>query len=209
MTGKRLLLIVRVAAVALTITAIVAQSVVGIQAGVFDPTRFFAYFTIQSNLIGIAALVAALLAKGRRSKGVELLRGAAAAYLTVTFVVVIVLLSNIDVGLQLQWVDFVLHKLFPVVVVADWLLDPPHHRLATRDALIWLVYPTVWTVLTVIRGAVDGWYPYPFLNPANGGYGQVVVTVAAVTVGFFVIAALYVWLGNRRAGPGPELQPAT
>ena len=56
---------------------------------------------------------------------VELLRGAAVVYLIVMFVVVIAFLSGEDVQLDLQWVDFVLHKLFPVVVLLDWLIDPP------------------------------------------------------------------------------------
>ena len=60
-----------------------------------------------------------------------------------TFVVVIVLLSGVDVQLQLVWVDVVLHKLFPVVVVLDWIIDPPIRRLSARDALLWLGYPLV------------------------------------------------------------------
>ncbi len=70
-----------------------------------------------------------------------------------------------------------------MVVVLDWLIDPPQHRLAYRDAVIWLAYPLAWTGVTVVRGAADGWYPYPFLNPANGGYGQVALTAVAVTAG--------------------------
>jgi hypothetical protein len=210
MRRHQVLTLVRGGSVALVIAAIVAQAVVGIQANAFDPTRFFGYFTIQSNLIGVAALLLTMgVRRGRRSRRLELLRGAAAVYLTVTFVVVIVLLSNIDVGLQLPWVDFVLHKLFPVVVVADWVLDPPHHRLALRDGLVWLVYPIVWTAVTMVRGALDGWYPYPFLDPANGGYGTVVVVMLGITVAFFALAAVYIWLGNRLGGPRAELQPAT
>lgn len=51
-----------------------------------------------------------------------------------------------------------------------------------------MIYPLAWTVLTLIRGALDGWYPYPFLDPANGGYGAVVTTTVGIVVGFFVIA---------------------
>ena len=50
----------------------------------------------------------------------------------------------------------------------------------------------------MVRGAIDGWYPYPFLDPANGGYGQVLITAVAVTIGFIAIAATIIWLGNRR-----------
>ena len=89
-----------------------------------------------------------------------------------TFFVVIFLLSGIDVQLQLVWVDVVLHKIFPIIVVADWILDPPTTRLSVRDGLLWLAFPLAWTGVTLVRGALDGWYPYPFLDPANGGYGR-------------------------------------
>jgi hypothetical protein len=201
MSRGRILTIVRAAAAALVVIAIAYQVKVIADAGVFQPTRFFAYFTIQSNLIGVAAF-AWVLANGDRprSRALELFRGAAAAYLAVTFVVFLLLLSEADVGLGASWVDFVLHKLFPIVVVADWFVDPPQVPLTVRDALIWLVYPIAWIAFTVVRGALDGWYPYPFLDPVNGGYASVAITVVAITVGFLAFAALLVWLSNARGG---------
>jgi hypothetical protein len=192
--------VVRAASIALVLLAIVVALQSTRDAGTFNPTRFFAYFTIQSNLIGVVAMAWVIAMGDRpRSHGLELLRGAAAVYLTVTFFVVIVLLSDVDVSLELSWVDFVLHKLFPIVVVADWLIDPPDLRLSVRDGLIWLVYPIVWAILTVGRGAVDGWYPYPFLDPTNGGYGQVAITIVLIAIGFVILAQLFVWLGNLRS----------
>nr|ADC35994.1 hypothetical protein [uncultured bacterium 148] len=190
---------VRAASVVVVLVAIVAQAVVLLQNDRFDATRFFAFFTIQSNLVGVAAFLWLLRIEARpRSRALELLRGAAALYLTVTFFVVILLLSNVDVQLGLVWVDVVLHKIFPIVVVLDWIVDPPTTRLSGRDALIWLAYPLIWTGLTVLRGAVDGWYPYPFLDPANGGYGQVAVTAVAITIGFVLLALVLVAIGNAR-----------
>jgi len=193
--------VVRAASIVLVLAAIVVALQSTRDAGTFNPTRFFAYFTIQSNLIGVAAF-AWLLGRGDRprSRALELLRGAAAVYLTVTFFVVILLLSDVDVSLELVWVDVVLHKIFPIIVVADWLLDPPGVRLTPRDIPYWLVYPVVWAILTVIRGAIDGWYPYPFLDPANGGYGQVALTIVAITVGFVVVSVVIMALGNAGAG---------
>jgi hypothetical protein len=198
------LLAVRVGSIGLTLAAIGAAVIETVSAGTFDATRFFAYFTIQSNLIGVIALaVAAGLGGRRRSRGIERFRGAAAVYLTVTFFVTLLLLSDVDVQLNLVWIDFVLHKLFPVVVVLDWLVDPPHVRLSIRDGLIWLAYPIAWAVLTVIRGAIDGWYPYPFLDPANGGYGAVALVIAAIALGFIALALLFIAAGNlssKRSG---------
>ena len=201
---------IRLGSVVLVLAAIVAQAVELADHGRFDATRFFAFFTIQSNLIGVAALVWVVIARTKpRSRALELFRGAAAAYLTVTFLVVIFLLSGVDVQLQLAWVDFVLHKLFPVIVVLDWIVDPPQVRLTLRAALTWLAYPLVWIALTLARGAADGWYPYPFLDPANGGYGQVVVTIAAITVGFLLLTVGAVEVANRLASRAGQIQPAT
>ena len=60
-------------------------------AGSLDVVNFFSYLTIQSNLVGVAALVATALAGRRRGRAVDWLRGAASVDLTVTFVVVILL----------------------------------------------------------------------------------------------------------------------
>jgi len=198
MAPRRILTFVRVASVVSVVAAIATQAIVLANAGAFDPTRYFAFFTILSNLIGVAAFVL-LIARGDRprSRGLELLRGAAVVYLTVTFFVVIFLLSGVDVQLKLVWVDVVLHKVFPLVVVADWILDPPTIRLSLRDGALWLAFPLAWTAVTLVRGAADGWYPYPFLDPANGGYGQVAGTVVAITLGFLVISAITVAVGNR------------
>ena len=207
MGRSRILTIVRTASVVAVVVAMAVQAVVLANNGAFDATRFFAYFTIQSNLVGVAAFIVVVANRDRpRSRALESFRGAATSYLTVVFFVVIALLSNVDVGLQLVWVDFVLHKLFPVIVVLDWIIDPPTVRLTARDALAWLAYPLIWTGLTLLRGAADGWYPYPFLNPANGGYATIAATVVAITVGFLAIAAFWIWVGNVRGSP--QAQPA-
>ena len=187
----------------LTLIAIAAQLKVAADAGVLNLVNFFSYFTIQSNLIGAALLLyLAVRGAGPRSVRADWWRGAAAVYLTVTFAVVILLLSKVDVGLQLPWVDFVLHKLIPVVVVADFVLEPSASRLSMRDGLPWLAYPIVWLAYTMVRGPIAGWYPYPFLDPANGGYGTVAVTGVAILVSGAILCALYVAIGNARAGNG-------
>jgi hypothetical protein len=195
-------------AIVLASSAAAANAVEG--GGQFDPTRFYAYFTIQSNLIGMVALLWAFRRRNAPpSRALDLFRGAAAAYLTVTFFVVILFLQDVDVQLQVPWIDAVLHRIFPVIVVLDWLIDPPDTRLRYRDALLWLIYPLVWLGFTLVRGAADGWYPYPFLDPANGGYGVVAAYVVGITLGFLALSAVYIWLGNwrsERSRPQDDLQ---
>jgi len=201
------LMVLRLAGVAVILAAILAQMKVLADAGRLDAVNFLSFFTIQSNLIGAAALAATAMYRDRRPRWVDWLRGAATVYLTITFVVVILLLQGIDVGLQLAWVDFALHKLSPIVIALDFVLDPPRTRTSTRGALLWLVYPLIWLGYTLVRGAAVGWYPYPFLDPAHaGGYGSVAVTSVIILIAGAVLSLGVAWLGNRRgrAGASPQ-----
>lgn len=197
--------------------ALLTLSAIGVQIwtlatdGRFFPGRFFAFFTILSNLFG-ALLLLALAVRWRtsRSRQTDVLRGAAVVYLVVTFFVVIALLSGADLQLAIPWVDVVLHKVLPVVVVLDWIIDPPTTRLAPRALVSWLAFPAVWLVATLVRGALDGWYPYPFLDPARGGYAAVATYCVAILVGLLAIGAVTLVVGNalaarrdRRATGGP------
>ncbi len=187
----------RAAFALLVVVAILVQIDTNIGKGGFNPTRFFAFFTILSNIFG-ATLMLVLAARRRRAESMTLdvLRGASVVYLTVTFFVVIILLSGADLQVAVPWVDAVLHKIFPVFVVIDWLIDPPRPPLRVRRALLWLVPPAIWITLTLARGAADGWYPYPFLDPADNGYGAVALTSAAILIGFIVVCGIALAAGN-------------
>jgi hypothetical protein len=208
MDRRQVLGLVRGGSALIVFVAIVVQLASSVGGGTFNPTRYFAFFTILSNLFG-ATLFVVLAARWRSAHDppLDLLRGASVLYLTVTFFVVIALLSSADLQVAIPWVDFVVHKFFPVVVVLDWIVDPPAVRLTYRNGLTWLAFPLVWLVATLIRGAIENWYPYPFLDPAHGGYGSVAVVSTAILVGFLVLAGLIVVAGNALAARSPRRQP--
>src|SRR6478752_5121007 len=119
--------VARLGFAALAIVAILAQLGDLASRGTLNAVNFFSYFTIQSNLIAIAALVlpavAVLAARGAEARRFDMLRGGAVVYMTVTGVVYGLLLSGTDVDTALSWVNVVVHKLMPIVIVVDWLLD--------------------------------------------------------------------------------------
>lgn len=201
---NRLLALVRLGFAFLTIAAIATQASSLIGDGVFNPTRFFLFFTILSNLLATAVF----LEGGRRQlRGAapvpDLWRGAAVVYMTVTFIVFAVLLRGLQEELQtnIVWVDTVLHRVMPVAVMADWLIEPPHGRLELRRVLWpWIVPPVAWTSLTLVRGALDGWYPYPFLDPANGGYGSVALYVTGILGLLLAVVWVTAWAGTALRG---------
>lgn len=201
MTSRSALALYRLLFSLLALAAIVVQLADLAGKGILNPVNYFSYLTIQSNLIGVAVLlIGAATWRAARSSTMELARGGAVVYLTITFVVFALLLSGTDVDTAIPWVDTVLHKIFPLVVIVDWLIDPPVARLTLRQSLVWLVYPLVWVGYTLVRGAIAGWYPYPFLDPANGGYGSVAAYVVAILVFGLVLCAIVVTIGNAMSG---------
>jgi hypothetical protein len=164
--------------------------------------NFFSFFTIQSNIIGVTALFALVLVpRARRSPLFDGARSAAVLYMGITGVVFALLLSGLQEELQttIPWVDFVVHQLMPVVLVADWLVDPPRHRLPRWTVLAWLSYPLAWFGYTLVRGEAVDWYPYPFVDVSRIGYDGVLGRSVVLAIGFAAAGAALLWLGNRRA----------
>jgi hypothetical protein len=166
------------------------QNVPGAKAG-----NYFSYFTIESNIIAFVTLgIAGWYAwKGESPRWLELLRGAATVYMTITGITYSLLLSDIDVNTPIPWINVVLHYTVPTIIVIDWLVDLPGKRISIRTSVLWLVFPLLYLVYSLIRGPIVNWYPYPFLDPRSSGYGTVAVMsvlIAAAAFAFAIIAAL-------------------
>lgn len=183
----------------LTLAAIITQLTIHIQNG-FELVNFFSYFTNLSNILAaLVFIVGALLLIQRResSAAFDNIRGTAAVCMAVVGIVFSILLRNEDLGTLLPWVNFVLHYVMPVIVVLDWLYQPPATTLVVRQVGFWLIFPLAYLVYTLIRGSIVGFYPYPFLNPAKvGGYGGVALYCLGILVLFFILCWLLLFLAN-------------
>jgi hypothetical protein len=123
---------------ALTLFAILFQLNRSMDRLNFPASNFFSLFTIESNIFAAAVL-----------------------YMATTGVVCGLLLAGYQEELQTTppWVDTVVHRVMPLVMVIDWLLVPPANRLTMRRALVWLLYPLAYCAYSLIRGPIVGWYP--------------------------------------------------
>jgi hypothetical protein len=55
----------------------------------------------------------------------------------------------------------------------------------------------VWLVVILVRGATDGWVPYPFLNP-DLGYGVVALYCLGVAVFIVLMGVLVIGMSRLR-----------
>ncbi|WP_205474319.1 Pr6Pr family membrane protein [Nocardioides sp. SYSU D00038] len=160
--------------------------------------RFFAYFTVQSNLLVAWAAATLWLDPGRDGPRWRVLRLAGTAGITVTAVVHFVLLRPLlDLHGWDRVADTVLHLVVPTLAVLGWVLFGPRPRVDLRTLGGALLHPLVWVVWTMAFGAVDGWYPYPFLDPDQEGWTAVVVALLAITAFVVGVLAAYRWLDGR------------
>ena len=196
---------VRLTAVALGIVAIVATFADTATRATINPFNFFGFFTMQSNIIWLVviAVTGIVALRGKTQFSLLLLaRGCATTYMILVGVIYNALLAGQEGGVALEWANNVLHIILPIYAVLDWSLFADRPPLAWKRLLVSLIYPMVWVVVVLIRGATDGWVPYPFLNPATG-YGLVFTYVLGIAV-LTVVTAAIVWALSRLKLVKPE-----
>jgi len=189
---KLFVAVLRLAISATVVSAIVATFVDTASRATINPFNFFGFFTMQGNIITVVVLVLAAfatLAGRRQSEGLQLARGCATTYIAVVGIVYNLLLAGLEGGVSLAWANSVLHVVFPIYAVLDWVLFGDRAALPWRRIWLVLIYPFVWLVVVIVRGATDGWVPYPFLDPAQpGGYGTVALFGVGIAVSIGLVA---------------------
>ena len=156
---------------------------------------YLAFFTVLTNLLVAVTLSAPLLAPrsywGAMSARPETINGVSVNILLVG-IAYNVLLRNTWSPQGAQWlVDELLHDVIPLLFAGyAWVLS--QERLgAFVPRLAWALWPIAFFAYALVRGAVSGFYPYPFINVTHLGYGGVLVNAIGILLGYFVLSALW------------------
>lgn len=164
---------------------------------VFRPAEYFSYFTIQTSLLTAVILVLSGLTMwsgADESPRLTKLRLVAASASIVVGIVYNLLLRDSAPAAadgDYKWPvlpNEILHVWAPTLVFLDWLLSRNAQRLAWLHSLNVVYFPLAWLAFSVIRGNLDGWWPYWFLDPTDqGGLPQMLQYIGAITAFFIAI----------------------
>lgn len=196
----------RLALASLLMVTLLARFAVVLSRGELEILDFAGLFTVVSSVLAVIML--AMLAwhpEQSSSLRFSLFRGAVTVYLSVVPIIYLVLLAQTG-GAPAPgepWIEWTLYVVAPAAVALDWVLYAPPVDLPQSAPATWLSLPALYLTYTIGRGAVDGWYPYPFLDPAqSGGYPGVAIWAAAALGVILGLGYGYVWWANRRV-PAP------
>ena len=162
----------------------------------------FAYFTVWSNvLVGVTSLLLALDVK-RDSTLFRTPRLVAVVAIIITFLVYHVALAHLlDLDSSALAADTILHTVVPALAVVGWLMFGTRVMTSTRVVQLTALYPATYMVFALIRGAITGWYPYPFADVGALGYPRVIVNAVWISALFMGVAGglciLDRWLERR------------
>lgn len=199
----------RLAIVVLEVVALYAnyQYVLGFR--FFATANFFSYFTIQSAFAAVITLLIAAwfaLTQRRDPAWLGVLRTSVTVYVLVSgivFALIVTQAASRQYRVDVPWSDTLLHFVVPALAMLAWITDS---IIAVNTPVPWrtvgwvLVFPSLWLVYTLVRGADVGWFPYFFLDETQvGGFGGVVAYCALVLMIFVALTAGLVFVNRRLA----------
>jgi hypothetical protein len=163
--------------------------------------RFFLFFTVLTNLL-VAIGLTIILVRPQSRWGVYFSRPATLTA-TAVYILIVGLVYNIilrplwaPTGLQ-RVADELLHVVVPVLFLIFWLVFVTKGHLKWRNVFGWLLYPALYFAYSLLRGALSGFYAYPFIDVSKLGSTEVAINAAAILLSFIVIGLFFVFIDNR------------
>jgi hypothetical protein len=162
--------------------------------------RFFSYFTILTNIL-VALCFTNLLLRPKSKPGEFFSQSnvltAVTAYITFVGIAYNLLLRHLSnpEGLQLI-VDEFLHIIIPLLSILYWLIFVPKAGLRWKNILPWMIYPVFYLGYVLTRGALSGFYPYPFIDVNGLGYFKVLLNDGGLIIAFLLLSLLFVAIGK-------------
>jgi hypothetical protein len=91
-----------------------------------------------------------------------------------------------------------LHTVLPLLSAVYWIFFVPSFQSSFKRSLLWLIYPLTYLFITLWRGNSSGFYPYPFIDVRQLGYGHVLFNAAGLLLSFLLLMALLLALNRSR-----------
>ena len=169
---------------------------------------YFSYFTILTNMLVMAVSLAIARQRGpfHRWAAKPATRTMVSLHITMVAVIYQLLLAKYAHLTPLGWWgNLLVHQIVPGMWLTGWAVFLPHGGIGRHAPWRWLAYPLAYGGWTLVHGALDGWYPYPFLNVTKLGLAMALRNMALMALFFVALGFAFRWmdgaLGRQRRYP--------
>ena len=157
---------------------------------------YLGYFTVWANVLIALAFTAPLLNPDRKLADFFMrpaVRAALATYILMVSVVYHMLIVPYWNPQGFTWLTATgLNTVMPILYIIDWLFFAEKCPIFYKHLPYWLIFPAVYGVTSIIRGFLTNVYPYPFLNVAELGIGDVLFNMFGLVAVFAVVGPIFI-----------------
>ncbi|WP_336518089.1 Pr6Pr family membrane protein [Pollutibacter soli] len=172
-------------------------------------TRYFSYFTIWINLVIAVCCAISLMPGSNRMKSFFKKPAAVTAiavYITAGAIVYHTVLRKIwnPEGIN-RVADELLHLVVPVLFLMYWLFFTTKSTLKWKHIFLWLIFPFAYLLFALTCGAIDHFYPYPFLDVTINGLNTVLLNCVLMIVSLVISALVFITYGKMEGSSTQKL----
>ncbi|MEJ0093638.1 MAG: Pr6Pr family membrane protein [Methylocella sp.] len=151
----------------------------------------FSRFSIQTTtLVALVGTLAFLRPQPASFILRPSVQAALVVYVVVVGVVFEVLLQSDSQGIE--FVDRILHGAIPVLYLSYWLIFAPKGTLSWVDPALWLIYPLLFFVYTMMRGMIFGIYLQHVSEVIKQGYRETFLHTLVFFAAFLAVGLILV-----------------
>jgi hypothetical protein len=158
----------------------------------------FRFFTIVTNTL-VAVVFGGVAVVRRPPHFHRLVAGTVLSIVLVGIVYALLLRGTVMLNGSAWTANFLMHIVTPMTAPLYWLLFAPKGWLRSTAPWRWALLPAGYLAYALARGALDGHYPYPFLNVARIGWAQTGINCLLIAIAFIAAGFAFVWLDRRLA----------
>jgi len=168
--------------------------------------RFWSFGTMLTNLLVAISLSVVLIipnsAAGKFFSKSMIVTGVV-LYILLVFLGFNIFLRHLHHLQGLKKLDSeLLHVVVPALYFLYWLFFASKTSLQWKYALLWLAGPLVYFIYILVRGAIDGFYPYPMVDVNELGYPHVILFAAGAGIGIIILGLLLIAIArSQRKNP--------
>lgn len=164
--------------------------------------RFFSFFTILTNCI--VFICSALLLFGGNFRISNFFSKATTITAITVYIVIVgitfnlLLRSIVDLKGLHSLVSEIFHTVVPILFFFYWLFCINLEKVSFKNILLWLIYPIVYEIFTLLHGIYTDFYPYPFIDATKLGFPTALLNGVFILVAFLFLSLILIYISKLK-----------